>query len=589
MTNQTLFEWMSEIDSDLIERAEAPVPMRKKPILRVALIAAVVALMMSVCVILVGVAGTVAAVNYQEYVEENYPEYDGTVLHLLQILLTEDQNRLSSMLSEDVKQAIGNAIAALRQGNDGSGESDRESVADPEEQTRDPETETEPSEQTTDGAGVETEQEPEQTTDQTTEQTSGPEETAKKDPLPPSVVVHTQYDRMYLLAGDEQIEVFTEYEKWNSKVEVTDPAATHVVLRGWMAFGSPDEGTYGYSIDNGERVYDKLFSKEPESLVFAVAKAMGGKSCSRMEITIPIGELTPGKHRVGICVRSYDDREVEVTMFYVIIPENAETEIETGPNVTDNEPEQGWSEGLAYTQETRDGQTVYIVSGIGTCTDAEVYIPPTYKGYPVVAIGKDAFMSAVVDYVYVPSTVKEIGESAFFDCAIRRVTLSEGLEVIGESAFADAWFLEEIQFPSTLQSIGSWAFTATDIAQVILPDSVTEVGGYAFSSCLELKEIKLSAGLTEIKPSMLSGIRNIQSIQLPKGVQVIGNRAFTQCGKLESVTVHHGVTKIGDSIFEHCDKIREIRFVGTPEEWESIAMSEQAREQLTPLVVYVEE
>ena len=93
--------------------------------------------------------------------------------------------------------------------------------------------------------------------------------------------------------------------------------------------------------------------------------------------------------------------------------------------------------------------------------------------------------------------------------------------------------------------------------------------------------------MTEIRPSMCAGMRNIQSIHLPKGIQVIGEWAFMQCSKLESVTMYHGVTRIGDNIFEYCDEIREIRFVGTPEEWERITMSNQAREALTPLVVYV--
>ena len=146
MTNQFLFEAMSEIDFDLIERAEAPVPLRKKPIFRVALIAASLALTLTVCSVSAGVAGTVAVgVQYEKYVAQNYPEYDGTLLHFAQILLTEDENVLSSLLDDDLKHALGGAIAALRENWGGADETDGESTATHEEQTREPE------EQTSDG------------------------------------------------------------------------------------------------------------------------------------------------------------------------------------------------------------------------------------------------------------------------------------------------------------------------------------------------------------------------------------------------------------------------------------------------------
>ena len=409
MTNLFLFEAMSEIDFDLIERAEAPVPLRKKPIFRVALIAASLALTLTVCSVSAGVAGTVAVgVQYEQYVAQNYPEYDGTLLHFAQILLTEDENVLSSLLDDDLKHALGGAIAALRENWGG--------------------------------------------------------------------------------IGGEQSKESTEE------------------------------------------------SEEPE-------------------------EETSGQ----------------------------ESETETEPEITDEKPEQGWSEGLQYDMKSQNGETVYVVSGIGICKDTDVYIPPTYRGYPVVAIGKEAFFNVLIDFVSVPSTVKEIGEYAFFNCSVKRVELSEGVEVIGDSAFADAYYLEEINFPSTLKTIGSYAFCATDLTQVILPDSVTEVHGHAFTSCLHVTEIRLSANLTEIKAYMLEGVHNVKSIELPRGIERIGEWAFMQCSRLETVTLYHGVLQIDDNIFEYCEDIKEIRFVGTQAEWESIDMSKKTREQLTPLVVYVEE
>ena len=582
MTNQLLFDMMSEIDFDLIERAEAPVPMQKKPIFRAFLIAASLALVLTVLMSAVGIASTAAAVRR---VEQNYPEYDGTVLHFVQIVLCEEDNAVSSLLNEDIRQALGSVIAALRQSWGAEHDSSKENTAEPDRETGDP----------GDDSAVGGGRDPEQTTKPETETepptTKTEEDTTYQPPEDQAIFVHSSYDSLYMIAGEREIEVFSaNYNQWRKKVEVTDPDVTHLKFRGWLAFTLSSPGTYGYKIDQGEPVYDRSFSKEPEDMVKTVAAYMGGKSCSRMEVLVPVADLAPGEHKVYICVKAANGNESNLVIFTVIIPEGAgEDATEPVPDTDYEPPVDGWSEGLEYTKETRNGETVYVVSGIGSCKDSEVYIPPTYKGYPVAAIGQDAFMSVVVDFVYIPPTVKEIGANAFFDCALKRVELSEGLEVIGESAFSDAYSLEEIVFPSTLKSIGPWAFTATDITKVILPDSVTEVGGYAFNSCLGLKEIKLSEGMTEIRPSMCAGMRNIQSIHLPKGIQVIGEWAFMQCSKLESVTMYHGVTRIGDNIFEYCDEIREIRFVGTPEEWERITMSNQAREVLTPLVVYVEE
>jgi hypothetical protein len=88
---------------------------------------------------------------------------------------------------------------------------------------------------------------------------------------------------------------------------------------------------------------------------------------------------------------------------------------------------------------------------------------------------------------------------------------------------------------------------------------------------------------------MLKGVPNVKSIELPRGIERIGEWAFMQCSRLETVTLYHGVLQIDDNIFEYCEDIKEIRFVGTQAEWESIDMSKKTREQLTPLVVYVEE
>ncbi len=582
MTNQTLFELMSEIDFDLIERAEAPVPLRKKPVFRVAMAAAVIALLLSVSTLTLTVAGAVAGVQAVRYVENNYPEYDGTVLHFAQIFLTEDENVISSLLDQNTKNALGGFIAALR--NDSN--ENEESIGEQESETPEEETE-KPEEETGDKVGQDTE---ETTETETETESTEPEESTTHAPVPPTVVVHPSYDHLYMIAGDREIEVFSEYASWNSKVNVTDPEVTHLRLYGWMAFGHTTPGTYGYSIDRGERVFDTSFSQEADGTVNAVSKHMGGKSCSRMEVLIPIADLAPGSHRVSVCVKSVEGKEVEALIFTVVMPDGGD-ETETEPEITDEEPEDGWSEGLAYTKETQNGKTVYVVSGIGECTDTELYIPPTYNGYRVVAIGERAFMDNVtLVSVDLPSTIEQIDYHGFYGCVqLEKITLSENLTGIGQGAFMNCSELFSVTIPEKVKSIEDYAFAyCYDLESVSFSGQVEEIGSYAFSSCYSLSKIVFPQSVTSIGRHALSQTP-ITEFAVPENTSIIVSATFYNCMQMKSVTIHGGVTEIEDGAFLSCDVLQTVYYYGTVEEWNSTQMSEQIREQLTPLVVYVEE
>ncbi len=108
MNQMTVFEWMSEIDPILISRAAAPVKAKRSSGLRsVLIIAAVLAALM--------LTGTLAsATMLDSYVEQRYEDYDGTILHALDIVLTQDDNPISNLLLEQNKQALHALFDALR-------------------------------------------------------------------------------------------------------------------------------------------------------------------------------------------------------------------------------------------------------------------------------------------------------------------------------------------------------------------------------------------------------------------------------------------------------------------------------------------
>ncbi|MBQ7379938.1 MAG: leucine-rich repeat domain-containing protein [Clostridia bacterium] len=547
MTNELLFDMMSEIDFDLIERAEAPVPMRKKPIFRAFLIAAVLSLVLSVSILAMGIASTAAAVKR---VEQNYPEFDGTVLHFAQIILTEDENAVSTLLNDDIRQALGSVIAAMRQSWGESHDSDKENTAEQQEDTREPEDDSM-------GGG---ERDPEQTTESEAKTepptTEKEEETTYQTPEDQAIFVHSSYDSLSMVAGEREIEVFSaNYEQWRKKVEVTDSEVTHLKFRGWLAFTLSTPGTYGYRIDQGEPVYDRSFSKEPEDMVKTVSSYMGGKSCSRMEVLIPIADLAPGEHKVYICVKAANRDESNLVIFTVIIPDDTNDGVsETEPDNTNEPPEGGWSEGLEYSQEIQDGQTVYVVSGIGTCTDSELYIPPTYQGYPVVAIGEQAFLdNQTITAVFHPDTVTEIRARAYSDCYnLEQAKFGKGLVSIGDYAFFYTTDLLQIELPGSLQSIGTGAFKNSWLGEITLPDSVVSVGEEAFSGCVLLKSAALSKGMSDIPAEMFHNCVNLTDVQMHDGIISVGARAFSSCQNLSYLRLPDTVTAIGDYAFELC-------------------------------------
>lgn len=153
------------------------------------------------------------------------------------------------------------------------------------------------------------------------------------------------------------------------------------------------------------------------------------------------------------------------------------------------------SEGLAFTLV---GST-YTVSGIGSCAEENIIIPPNVEGTPVTAIAKNAFKDcALITSVTIPDTVTVIGKNAFKDC--------------------------------------------TSLAEVKLPTRMNEIGEYAFSGCLSLTSITIPAGITEIPTRMLSDCVSLTTVSLPKSITKLGAYSLNGCRSLESI--HYESTKV---------------------------------------------
>ena len=487
MTNEFLFDAMSEIDSDLIERAEAPVPIHKKPVFRAMMIAAAIALVLTLGAAGAGTAGVVTTVKY---VEQNYPEYDGTVLHFAQILLTEDENAVSSLLGEQTRRALGGFIEALRKNRGGADETDGESTATHEEQTR------EPDEQTSDGAHE-------------------TEETLQTE---------------------------------------TDPALTE----------EPSDGEWSEGLTYRQRVEDGR-------IVYVVT---GRGTCTDTYVRIP--PTYNGDAVVAIGDSAFENDQ---SIAFLAIPSSV-TEI-----------------GARAFRYCHNLQTVELTKGLGsigqyafadTTKLKEIEFPGSL-GF----IGDEAFSGAGLEQIVLPDSVTYVGQGAFANCLNAKILkLSGGMTEINVQAFMGCVGLTKIEIHEGIEVIRSAAFySCIALEKVILPDRPILIENSAFSACGGMADefqIEIPGAAPDFGTHIFNGA-NVKTFVFPDGAANVSDWMFSQCLFLESVTLPDSVTSIGDNAFYLCSRLREIRYCGTSDDWERIQMSEQVREQLTPLVVYVEE
>ncbi|MBQ4116734.1 MAG: leucine-rich repeat protein, partial [Clostridia bacterium] len=170
-----------------------------------------------------------------------------------------------------------------------------------------------------------------------------------------------------------------------------------------------------------------------------------------------------------------------------------------------------YSEGLEYTLSS--DETYYIVSGIGTCTDASIIIPDIYENRPV----------------------KEIKAMAF----------------------RNNQNITELIISDSILSIGNYAFEhCSNLEYAKLGTGITTINVGTFGYCSKLKEINIPNGITKIGPNAYYGCISVTHLVIPNGVVEIGSDAFGDCYNLISVIIPESVTYIGG--FKNCYKLVEV-------------------------------
>ena len=277
------------------------------------------------------------------------------------------------------------------------------------------------------------------------------------------------------------------------------------------------------------------------------------------------------------------------------------------------------SSGLAYWLDASN--KICKITGIGTCTDADVVIPKYIEGYTVTVIGDGAFRDCkTMTSLSIPSTVTKIGDwvvsgatnlttlyynsscqcsfsnfgnapitkivyggtyvgmitttveevviignptqienEAFWGSALTSIVIPEGVTSIGYRAFENCSNLTSITIPSSVTSIGYSAFSGCrSLTEIVIPEGVTELGNMLFFACESLTSVVIPSSVTKIDGSAFSGCCNLTEIILPEGVTQIVEYAFSSCKALTAFNVPDGITEIENGMFMYCEAMTDV-------------------------------
>ncbi len=264
-------------------------------------------------------------------------------------------------------------------------------------------------------------------------------------------------------------------------------------------------------------------------------------------------------------------------------------------------------EGLEYSISNGE---VTISDYTGSATELE--IPETIEGYPVTAIGVEAFLDcSSLTSITIPDSVSSIGYQAFYYCqSLTSITLSEVVTIIGNGAFSNCSSLTSITIPDSVTSIGDYAFycckkltsinipdgvtsigdhafsVCTSLESIIIPDSITSIKGWAFAGCSSLTSITIPDGVTSIGEGTFSLCSSLTSITIPDSVTSIGDWAYSNCSSLESITIPEGVTSVGNKAFYECSSLSTVYYGSSEEDWNNITIGSNNYYLLDANIIY---
>ena len=213
-----------------------------------------------------------------------------------------------------------------------------------------------------------------------------------------------------------------------------------------------------------------------------------------------------------------------------------------------------YSQGLAFTS---NGNGTCYVSGIGTCTDTDIVIPPVSPdGDRVTSIGDEAFSYLLsLNSIIISDNITKIGKKAFYRCSnLRKLTIGENVVSINNYAFYDCIYLEQIVFNATSMYN---LYTDTNFGNGVFYNAGKESEGIAVIIGKNVKSIPAHL----FHPSELGGYPNLANIYFENDstCQKIGDYAFYNCKQVTDLYFPNSLTEIGSYNFYGCTNLKKLR------------------------------
>lgn len=180
-------------------------------------------------------------------------------------------------------------------------------------------------------------------------------------------------------------------------------------------------------------------------------------------------------------------------------------------------------------------------------------IPPNIK-----IIASYAFSQTQIESIFIPLHVKKICKGAFFDCKnLRNVAISKTseLQFIGKNAFYSA-YVESLMIPSTFSEFEKGWNNYFSVRQMIInPDNLY------FKNCEENRNliIRKSDANNNDYDILVFASRNIKCISIPRYIKQIGSFSLSY-SSFRKILIPSQVTHICEHAFDNCTHLRHVEF-----------------------------
>jgi hypothetical protein len=234
---------------------------------------------------------------------------------------------------------------------------------------------------------------------------------------------------------------------------------------------------------------------------------------------------------------------------------------------------------------TLQAQFIYTINnGAVTITGytgpiGAVIIPDSIAGFPVTAIGANAFYHCnILTDVTIPNRVINIGNSAFSGCLfLTRVTIGTRVTVIGDNAFNDCERLTSVMLPDSVTSIGNSAFyQCFNLTNIATGSGLASIGDAAFMYCEKLTSLRLPQSVTHIGDSACYGCYVLTSLNVPDSITWIPWRLCYFCYNLRQLTISTNATYIDQEAFRFCTSLTSVSLPESVTNLQNFAFSDCA-------------